>query len=71
VLDSLARGVHKLYKNSKEKDGRTAGIAKGFLSKVEGVLDGWVKDMTDGWPEGRVGQFPFSQSADSLLERTD
>lgn len=54
VLDSIARGVQKMYRNNKEKDPRTATIAKGFLTKVEGVLEDWTRDMCDGWPEGQV-----------------
>lgn len=56
VLDSLVRGVHKLYKSTKEKDVKTAGFAKGFLVKVEGILDGWARDMCEDWSEGRVSQ---------------
>lgn len=63
VLDSLARGVHKLYRNASrnkdddEKEGnKTVFYAKGFLGKVEGVLEGWARDMCD-WPEGRVSRF--------------
>jgi hypothetical protein len=69
VLDSLVRGVHKLYKSSKEKDGKTAGFAKGFLTKVEGVLEGWSRDMCSGWPEGRVSQIRVPLSRGISIDR--
>jgi hypothetical protein len=56
ILDSLCRGVYKLKDKDKNKDGdgKTAGLARGFLSKVEGILEGWARDMCEGWSEGRV-----------------
>jgi hypothetical protein len=54
ILDSLCRGVYKLKDKDKNKDGdgKTAGLARGFLSKVEGILEGWARDMCEGWSEG-------------------
>lgn len=34
-----------------------AGFATGFLNKMEGVLEGLVSDMADGWTEGQVSGF--------------
>lgn len=38
-----------------------AGFATGFLNKMEGVLEGLVSDMADGWTEGQVSGFFFSR----------